>query len=124
MREPEHIAPVIDRVMDEAFKLHHAKPRALDAASRAREASYQVRRPNETQAPQRKRMPVGSVARGTACPHCDSAATKQGPRIECSWCGFVTVIDSVTYAIVGACTLANGKWPEHDGDPDAGGSST
>lgn len=116
MRNPEHIAPVIDRVMDEAFELHHAKPRALDAVSRAREASYQVRSPHSTKAPQR-RMRLGSVARGTTCPHCDCAATKQGPHIECVHCGYVTVIDSVTYSIVGACRLANGSWPEHDGEP-------
>jgi hypothetical protein len=115
----EHIAPIIGRVMYE-----HAKPRALDAASRAREASYAVRAPQTTQAPARKRMPVGSVSRGVTCPHCDAAAVKQGRETHCAWCGFVTVADPVTYAIIGACMLSDGSWPEHDGKPQTGESST
>jgi hypothetical protein len=117
MRDLEHIAPVLDRVLDEAsqLELKHAKPRALDAVSRAREASYQVRTP---QAPvrivKRSRMPAGSVARGTVCPHCDCAATKQGQRIECVHCGNVTIADAVTYAIVDTCRLADGRYPEQE----------
>jgi Zn ribbon nucleic-acid-binding protein len=117
MRDLEHIAPVLDRVLGEAaeLELKHAKPRALDAVSRAREASYQVRTPHQTEAPARKRFPAGSVDRGTVCPSCDAAATKQGSKIECSWCGLVSQRDEKgVWRVVDSCRMADGSWPDRD----------
>lgn len=99
-RDLTHIRDVLPGVLDEAkqaqegLAYEHAKPRALEAVRKAREASYQVRSP---QAPvrlvKRQRFPAGHLAHtrtDVECPQChdDCAHYRNTARtlIDCAMC--------------------------------------